>query len=264
MVYPNEEQEQHHSVYTRFGYGQQHNFHGGDQNSSTNSPNLQSMEIIKNSNNDDFNDVDDYDYDDEEIQRDAASDRVAFIVYIALGFFMTLFFGVTVAIIIIVGNYGFVVLMILSVLLFMVMMLIKITLYYMEQDKVLRPMKKKMRRWHAIATAVVVNELKNFHLDLNDHLLLTYDENYQDGDDYDDNVDDSGNDNKSGGKRRRRWRGRRGGKRQRGGGPRSKIFGLLVQPLLKKKKHQSRFGMKKKTENNLDTDGTTVEDHAIV
>ena len=221
-------------------------------------PQSSSMGITSN-NEHDIIDADDYNYDDEEIQRDAANDTVACIVYLALGFFMVLFFGVTVAIIIIVGKYGFVVCIILSVLLFIVLLLGHIIVHFMEQDRVLRPMKKKMRRWHAIATAVVVNELKNFHLDLNDHLLLTYDENYQDDDHYDsDNNGSATNDGKS----RMRWRG--GGRRR--GGPRSKLFGLLVQPLLKKKNGQARFPRrrKKNANDNAVAENVTADDHAFV
>ena len=231
-------------------------------------PQSSSMEIT---NNDEYDIVDanadDYNYDDEEIQRDATNDTVACIVYLALGFFMILFFGVTVAMIIIVGKYGFVVCIILSVLLFIVLLLGHVITHFMEQDRVLRPMKKKMRRWHAIATAVVVNELKNFHLDLNDHLLLTYDENYQDDNHDDSNYSGAGTHDR---KSRRRWRGGgRGafgiGGRKRGG-PRSKLFGLLVQPLLKKKNGQARFPRRKKKNANDDVvaENVTPEDHAFV
>ena len=103
-----------------------------------------------------------------------------------------------------------------------------------------------------------MNELKNFHLDLNDHLLLTYDENYQDDNHNEDSADKSNVDDNGG--RRRKWRGG-GGARI---GTRSKIFGLLVQPLLKKKNGQNRFGNRKKKENTAVVDGVTFEDHAFV
>ncbi len=217
----------------------------------------------------DHDDDDDYDYDDEEIQRDAANDTVAFIVYLSLLFFMALFFGVTISIIIIVGQYGFVVFMILCILVFIVALLSRFIIYYMEQDRVLKPMRKKMRRWHAIATAVVVNEFKNFHLDLNDHLLLTYDENYQG--DVGDHGDEEGDNKDDGKKRSSRWRRGGGSNQRRRRGPRSKLFGLLVQPLLKKKDGQNRlFGGKRKKDkkdpshNDAIAEGVTADDHAFV
>mmetsp|Transcript_262 Transcript_262/g.351 ORF Transcript_262/g.351 Transcript_262/m.351 type:complete len:267 (+) Transcript_262:84-884(+) len=195
-------------------------------------------------------DVEDYNYDDEEIQRDAANEVVAMVVYSFFIFFLVLFFGVTASIIIIVGKYGFVVFMILSVLFLIVLLLIRIVLNAIDRDRVLRPVRKKMNRWHAIATAVVINEMKNFHLDWNDHLLLTYDEEY---------VEENGNANGASEgdngtrKKARRWK-----------KPRSKLFGMIVQPLLKKKNGKSRFSRKKKKKNSNNVETVSSEDYAYV
>lgn len=108
----------------------------------------------------------------------------------------------------------------------------------MDQDRVMRPVRRKIRRWHAIATAVVVNEIKDFQLDIQDHLLLTNGDTgagiYES--EYEDNTTTTGN------RKRRR-------------GPRSKLFGILVKPLLKKKSN-FRFGRKKKSSNEVETVGT--------
>ena len=187
-------------------------------------------------------DEEDFHYEDEEIQRDAANEMVAFIVYIALGFFLFLFFGVTVFIFIIVGNYGFFVLLIISVLVLVVLAFGKFLLQTMDKDSVLKPARRKMKRWRAIATAVVVNEIKNFHLDMNDHLLLSYDGNYENDDDA---CTLAGED-----------RGKRKGKKKRRfEGTRSKIFALVVHPLLVKKNGKRRFGREnKKNRQNLDSE----------
>ena len=168
------------------------------------------------------NDDEDFDYDEEEIQQDAADETVALIVYIALAFFLFLFFIVFITVIIIVGKYGFLVFMIISILFTVVLLFARYLLNLMEEDRVLKPMKRKIRRWHAIATAVVVNEMKNFHLDINDHFLLTYDETYDDK--------CPSNDNSDGVKNRKQRK-----------IPRSRIFRFIVQPLLKKKNGKRRF-----------------------
>mmetsp|Transcript_13732 Transcript_13732/g.15437 ORF Transcript_13732/g.15437 Transcript_13732/m.15437 type:complete len:287 (-) Transcript_13732:79-939(-) len=180
----------------------------------------------------DEEDIEDYDYDDEEIQKDAANEAVAFAIYVALAFFLLLFFGATVGAIIIVSDYGFFVFMVICLLMFTMMALGHFIWNMMERDRVLKPMRRKIRRWHAVATAVVVQEMKNFHLDLNDNfLLLTNGVEFENGDDDTDQGADSTNE-KGKHKKKNKHKNRRG--------PRSKLFGLLVQPLLKKK-NRSKF-----------------------
>lgn len=183
-------------------------------------------------------DRDDFNYDDEDIQRDAADNTIVFIVHIAMGFFILLFFGALAVSALIVGQYGFLVFILVCCLL-----LLGLTIGYfiskiMDQDRVMRPVRRKIRRWHAIATAVVVNEIKDFQLDIQDHLLLTNGDTgagiYES--EYEDNTTTTGN------RKRRR-------------GPRSKLFGILVKPLLKKKSN-FRFGRKKKSSNEVETVGT--------
>ena len=192
----------------------------------------------------------DFNFDDDEVQKDAANDVVAFMVLSALSLFLFLFFVAAVFIIIIVGKYGFLVFIILSVLSTFVIIFVRFTLGVIEKDRVLRPMKKKMRRWHAIATAVIVNEMKNFHLDLNDHLLLTYDDNYNDDDGTKNNDHSSSRDNNN-----RKWK-----------KPRSRIFRIFVQPFLKKKNGNKRFSKSNKTKNNdkFDVEPNGVDDCPLV
>lgn len=212
--------------------------HDDDQEASNNNSNKKKEET-------EIEECDDYNYDDEEIQKDAATDLVAYIVYFALSFFLLLFFLIMISIILIVQQYGFIIFAISAILVTFVFGLGKFLLHVIEEDKVMKPIQKKIRRWHAVATAVVVNEMKNFHMDLNDHLLLTYDEHYQDGNN---NGDGDNNDYNSDGiingkksnrtkdtkvKKKMKIKGQRG--------PRSRLFALLVQPLLKKKNGNKRF-----------------------
>jgi hypothetical protein len=182
-----------------------------------------------------YEDRDDFNYDDEDIQRDAADNTIVFIVHIAMGFFILLFFGALVVSALIVGQYGFLIFIMVCCLL-----LVGVTIGYfiskiMDQDRVMRPVRRKIRRWHAIATAVVVNEIKDFQLDIQDHLLLTNGDTsagiYKTEDEGDINIMRNG--------------------RKRRNGPRSKIFGALVKPFLKKKSN-FRFGRKKKGTNEVE------------
>ena len=205
---------------------------------------------------DDTKEKDDYHFDDEEIQKDAADEMVAIVVHIALGFFVLLFFGALVAAIIIVGKYGF-----LTFVLVASLMMTAVTIGYfvsrmLDQDKVLRPVRRKIRRWHAVATAVVVQEIRDFQLDLNEHLLLTNGDGDGDADAHEDGfynmMDDHG---QVGGSAASETKTKR---------TRSKIFGILVKPFLKKKKgYKFRFGRKKKnaeTNEQIPVDG----DHEMV
>ena len=128
-----------------------------------------------------------------------------------MGFFIIHFFAALVVSALIVGQYGFLVFILVCCLL-----LLGLTIGYfiskiMDEDRVMRPVRRKIRRWHAIATAVVVNEIKDFQLDIQDHLLLTNGDTgvgiYEAEDEG--RVDVTGN-------------------RKRKNGPRSKIFRMLV------------------------------------
>jgi hypothetical protein len=113
----------------------------------------------------------------------------------------------------------------------------------MDKDEVLRPVRRKIRRGHAVATAVVIKEIQDFHLDLNEHLLLTNGTVQED--DMDDRVYEMMNEDG-------RWNGQSSSsKKTRGrrGGHRSKVFGFLVKPFLKEKNGKRfRFRKKKKSE----------------
>jgi hypothetical protein len=180
---------------------------------------------------------DDYHYDDEEIQRDAANETVAMMIHIALGFFMFLFFGALVACILIVSNYGFLTFILVSTILFAALTIGYFISKMMDEDKVLKPVRRKIRRMHALATAVVVQELRDFHMDLNEHLMLTNGGDDEDvADDYG-RMDDNGEVHAHQGKTQAKKKKRRG--------PRSKVFGFLVKPFLKKKNGE-KFSFKKR------------------
>jgi len=205
-----------------------------EQNQRSHTP--QEQQIHKNEiqeGQDETGEKDDFNYDDVEIQKDAANELVAMMVHVMLGFFMCLFFGALVVSIVIVGKYGF-----LTLVLICSLMLIALSLGFfisslMDKDRMLKPVRRKIRRWHAVATAVVVKEIRDFQLDMNEHLMLT-DGSAQD-DDYD-LMSEDGQMPKPLKKRR---------------GPRSKVFGFLVKPFLKKKDGR-RFKFGKKTKNTDD------------
>lgn len=193
---------------------------------------------------------DDFNYDDEDIQRDAADDTIVLIVHIALAFFILLFFVALTVSIIIVGQYGFLIFMMVCALLFLGLTIGYFVSKIMDRDRVLKPVRRKIRRWHAIATAVVVKEMKDFQLDIQDHLLLT---NGPSGDTdmygYSHHGEDDINGIGSGMKRK---------------GSRSKIFKIFVKPLLKKK-NSLRFGRQKKsTENTTSNQFTAGATHETV
>ena len=196
-------------------------------------------------------DRDDYNYDDEDIQRDAATEHMAVIVHIALGFFFFLFMTSIIVAIIIVGEYGFLTFVIVIALIFTVLILTYFISKTLDQDKIMKPARRKIRRWHAVATAVIVNEIKDFQLDINEHLMLT------NGDAYNDDCSSIGgayqhmDDNASRKKRK---------------GPRSKMFRFILKPLLKKKNGR-RFDFRKRNKNTNDenNDNLPVDgDHEMV
>jgi len=171
-----------------------------------------------------------YHYDDDDIKRDAADSRVAFVVHIAL-FFFFLIFVVAVAIsLIMAAQYGFIVLVAILSLLCLVIPLVYIINKAISDDTKFKPIQRQFRRWQAIATAVVVQEIKNFQLDVNEHLLLT------DGD-TDDYQSHSARDGKN--------------KTRKKKGARSFLFGL-VKPLFGKKRRGTsfKFGKRKKQEGD--------------
>lgn len=188
----------------------------------------------------------DYNYDDEEIQKDAANEVVAMVVHIAIGFFMILFFGALIVSIFIVSKYGFFTLLIILILMIMVLTIGYFVSKIMDRDEVLRPVRRKIKRWHAVATAVVIKEIQDFHLDLNEHLLLmngtAFPEEEVDYPIYERMEEEGG------------WNGGpRGGRKSRRGGHRSKVFGFLVKPFLKQKDGKRfRFKRKKKAEEGTD------------
>lgn len=133
----------------------------------------------------DDNDDDD-DYDDDEIQKDAATDRVANVVYCALIFFMGLSMVAVLLVLSLIANYGFVALVIVTLLIVAVLGLAWFVHRTLWKEAKLQPVRRKIRRWKALTTAVVLEEVRNFQLEWNEHLLLTN----GDYDLYDDDNDD--------------------------------------------------------------------------
>mmetsp|Transcript_22094 Transcript_22094/g.33596 ORF Transcript_22094/g.33596 Transcript_22094/m.33596 type:complete len:261 (+) Transcript_22094:104-886(+) len=175
----------------------------------------------------------DFDFDDEEIQVLAADKTIAYIVYASLAFFVFLFLGAMVACICIVDTFGFLTFVLVTILSLFVLGIGIFSSRAMDRDRVLQPVRRKIRRAHAVATAVILNELKDLQLDMHDHLLLTDSASYY--------TDDGSSKGPERPKTKRRV-------------PRSKIFKLLVKPLLKQKK-KFRFGKKHKKTDTGNTPG---------
>ena len=97
-----------------------------------------------------------------------------------------------------------------------------------------------MDRWRAIAKAVVVNEIVNFRLDMQEHMLLT------DGRDCGDD-DEEGYYEEMGGDAPAATDSARATNASADGKSRSVIFGLLVKPFVKGRKKIRKLGRKKKT-----------------
>lgn len=204
-----------------------------------------------------FHEPDDFDYDDDEIQRDAANEWAALIVHLALGFFLLLFFCCIVFSILVVSQYGFVAFMALTSLVLIVLGLAYFVAITIAEDSIMRPARKKLRRFHAIATAVAINELRNIQLDIYDHLMLENEvgnSNDEDVNEISPNQSNSSVQNEKDGKSRR--------KRRRI--PRSALFGVIVAPFLKKKKAKKFKFDKKKRGKDASDEALRGDDHSIV
>ena len=151
---------------------------------------------------------------------------------------MFLFFGALVACILIVSTYGFLTFILVSIILFAALSIGYFISKMMDEDKVLKPVRRKIRRMHALATAVVVQELRDFQMDWNEHLMLTNGGGDEDGADDYGRMDDNGEVHAHAGKTQQ-------AKKKKRRGPRSKVFGFLVKPFLKKKNGE-KFSFKKR------------------
>lgn len=161
--------------------------------------------------------------DDPEIQHDAAEQYVSCCVHAMLFFFVALAVISAVLAIIMVSQYGFFAFVIISLFLCVVVGLVVFVDKVMKEDARLKPVRRQIRRWKAVATAVVLKEIRDFQLDWNEHLLLTDGSEYNLYDDDDEipamNVDNAAAAAKD-------------PKPKKKHGPRSTMF-KLVKPFLK-------------------------------
>ena len=225
---------------------------------------------------------DDYNYDDYEIQKDAANETVAMIIHAALFFFLILLFGTLVACILIVGKYGFLTFVFIATIVCATLGIGYFVSSLMDEDRVLKPVRRKIRKMHAIATAVAIQEMKDFHYDMNEHFfMLTNGDADANGDvsgsgsvsvsgdpsgsnDYG-RIDEDGNfsfDPQSDASHAQSTT-----KKRRG--PRSKVFGMLVKPFLKKKNGQRfNFSRKKKAKqkesDHVNVRPDSISDHEVI
>ena len=188
----------------------------------------------------------DYDQDgqirhtDQDIQRDASSIAVMAAVNVALLFFAGLFVCAVAGSILFTAQFGFVTLCLVLCLVGIVGGTVAWIVSIIAGDEKLRPVRRKMDRWRAIAKAVVVNEIVNFRLDMQEHMLLT------DGRDCGDD-DEEGYYEEMGGDAPAATDSARATNASADGKSRSVIFGLLVKPFVKGRKKIRKLGRKKKT-----------------
>lgn len=116
--------------------------------------------------------------DDPEIQQDAAERYVACIVHVMLFFFIALAVISAILALILVSQYGFFAVVVISLLMIIVVGIVMFVDKAMKDQAEWKPVRRKIQRWKALATAVVLKEIRDFQLDWNEHLLLT------DGSDY--------------------------------------------------------------------------------
>lgn len=111
--------------------------------------------------------------DEEKIEVDSLSQRVACLVHAALVFFCLLIGVAVVMVISIVQQYGLLALALTSFLVVAVLGLAFFLDMVMKEDKKWKPIRKKIRHWQAVTKAVLVKEFREFQLDWNEYLLLT-------------------------------------------------------------------------------------------
>ena len=174
---------------------------------------------------------DDFDYDDDEIQRDAANYWVAMAIHLALAFFLILFFCCIAGSILVVSQYGFVAFSALATLVFAFFGMFYFVTATIAEDSIMRPARRKLRRIHAIATAVAINELRNIQLDIYDHLMI--ENGSYESESTSEHVDSSVKTERVPRIKKRRI-------------PRSALFGKIIAPLLKRKNGKKfKIGRKK-------------------
>ena len=177
-------------------------------------------------------------YTDQDIQRDASSIAVMAAVNVALLFFAGLFACAVAGSILFMGQFGFVTLCLVLCLVGIVGATAAWIVSIIAGDEKLRPVRRKMDRWQAIAKAVVVNEIVNFRLDMQEHMLLT--DGRDCGDDEEGYYEEMGEAPEAADSVR--------ATNTNDGKSRSVIFGLLVKPFVKgrKKMLKRKLGRKKK------------------
>jgi hypothetical protein len=124
----------------------------------------------------------------EAVKKDAADKIVSMIVHFALAFFIVLAAVASFLAITLVTQFGFLTFMIVSLLLMVFCGIAWFVDHVMQEDAKWKPVRKQIRHWKAVATQVVLNEVRMFQLDWNEHLLLT--DGKTDDDLYGDDDDD--------------------------------------------------------------------------
>ena len=207
----------------------------------------------------DGDDDDNIRYTDEDIQRDASSIAVMAMVNVALLFFAGLFVCAIAGSILFTSQFGFVTLCIVLCLVGIVVGTVAWIGKIITGDEKLRPVQRKMRRWRAIAKAVVVNEIIAFRLDMQEHLLLTDGGEYED-DDYYEKMDanDTNNNGTSSGQQIPTAT-HPSARNANNGKSRSVIFGLMVKPFIKGRKKMKRKLGRKKNDKDTTTAAATNE-----
>jgi len=176
--------------------------------------------------------------DDEDIHRDIANQIVMCIVHVALAFFCLLFICGVIIAIFVASRYGVVTFAVLAVLLVIMTFIGYFVYKTLNEDKAMKPLRRKIRQWNVIATEALVNELRNFQLDINEHLLLGNSSSVS----HDEGSGGGLADNSVNEIHRAEFMDSQGqGKTKKRSGARNAIFGFVFKSFLKKKDGRKRF-----------------------
>lgn len=199
------------------------------------------------------NNGEEFHYNDSDIRRDAATQNVSIMVHMALTFFAALLIISLIMLVVLVGQFGLVALLTITVLGFFFLGMAWLVNSILKEDTELKPARRKIKRWRALGVAVVLQEIRNFQLDWHEGLMLTDGTEYQEYLERDHQAGASAMENTT-------------PKIQESytyadsNRSRSMVFGLIVQPFLKvkgfrKKRKEMRKEERQKEQRQQNNDG---------
>lgn len=157
--------------------------------------------------------------------RDTASVTVTLLVQGALIFFALLFFLAVAGSILFSGTFRLITSVTLVVLVAIVIGTIAWAVWEVNRSDKLQEMSWQLHRWGEVARAAVVEEVRNFQMDVREHRLLTYGEEYGQSNSNGEMMDENFP---------------KAARESSGNNSRSVIFGAMIKPFLKGKR--KKFG----------------------